>query len=67
MNPLDEMPDFPPDVLASGVSRHITEDERLAQVRAVVARAEERVGMYPGLRGSTYYGAYLEILTLLRP
>jgi hypothetical protein len=67
MNPLDEMPEFPPDVLASGMSRSATDAALLAQVRDIVQRAEERARTYPGLTGSTYYAAYLEILALVPP
>lgn len=43
----------------------LTAEAKLAAVNEVAQRAEKRVGLYPGLKGSTYYAAYLEILALL--
>lgn len=43
----------------------LTAEAQLAAVNEVAQRAEKRVGLYPGLKGSTYYAAYLEILALL--
>jgi len=40
-------------------------ESQLAAVHEVAQRAERRVELYPGLKGSTYYAAYLEILALL--
>ncbi len=37
----------------------------LERVRDVMAKAEARVAEFPGLKGSTYYAAYLENLAIL--